>query len=113
MHAIISISFNKVQWVRIIPQNQTWSYSYYAAPVITTLSPTFGPVKSPNGETVEITGRGFYCFDPDCKDLYARWGPRDNPIMVKAEKIADDKVRCAVPRYTKPDVLEVELTFNG
>lgn len=33
--------------------------------------------------------------------------------MVKAEKISDDKVKCAVPRYTKPDVLEVELTFNG
>jgi len=27
--------------------------------------------------------------------------------------VADDRVRCKVPKYTKPDVLQVELTFNG
>jgi hypothetical protein len=33
--------------------------------------------------------------------------------LVKGEKISDDKVKCTVPKYTKPDVLNVEITFNG
>jgi hypothetical protein len=37
----------------------------------------------------------------------------DNAIYVKGEKIADDKVMVKVPKYAKPDVLQVEVTFNG
>ena len=42
-----------------------------------------------------------------------RFGDPDNGIYVKGEHINDNTVRVAVPKYTKPDVLPVELTFNG
>jgi hypothetical protein len=42
-----------------------------------------------------------------------RFGDPDNGIYVKGEKINDNTVRVSVPKYTKPDVLPVEITFNG
>jgi hypothetical protein len=42
-----------------------------------------------------------------------RFGDPDNGIYVKGEKVSDDKIRCVVPKYTKPDVLPVEVTLNG
>jgi hypothetical protein len=32
---------------------------------------------------------------------------------MKGERISDERIRVQVPRYTKPDVLTVEATFNG
>ena len=70
-------------------------------------------MKSPNNETVDIIGKNFQCPDPDCKDLWVRFGDPENGINVKGEKVGDDRVRAVVPKYTKPDVLPVEVTFNG
>jgi len=42
-----------------------------------------------------------------------RFGEGRQGIYVKGERISDEKVRVAVPKYTKPDVLPVEITFNG
>lgn len=42
-----------------------------------------------------------------------RFGDPENGIFVKGTKIADDTVTASVPKYTKPDVLPVEITFNG
>ena len=43
-----------------------------------------------------------------------RFGDPDkgNAIYVKGEREGDDKVKVKVPKYTKPDVLPVEITFN-
>jgi hypothetical protein len=42
-----------------------------------------------------------------------RFGENENAIYVKGERISDEKIRVLVPRYSKPDVLLVEATFNG
>lgn len=109
----MEISYNKQDWQRVVPPNQTYSYLYYNAPSITKITPPYGPVKSPHDETIEIFGKNFKCPDADCKDLWVRFGDPDNGIYVKGEKTGDDKVKCKVPKYTKPDVLPVEVTFNG
>lgn len=72
-------------------------------------------MKSPEDETIEILGKNFQCPDPDCKDLYVRFGDPDSgdAIYVKGEKVGEDRVKVKVPKYTKPDVLPVEVTFNG
>ena len=80
---------------------------------MTSISPPYGPVKSPNDETVTITGQNFNCPDTDCKDLWVRFGDADNGIFVKGNKTGPNTVECKVPKYTKPDVLPVEVTFNG
>lgn len=45
--------------------------------------------------------------------MWVRFGDPENGIYVKGEKVGADRIRAQVPKYTKPDVLEVELTFNG
>jgi hypothetical protein len=70
-------------------------------------------VKSEDDQVITITGQYFACPDSDCKDLYVRFGDPDSGIFVKANKTGDNEVQCKVPKYTKPDVLPVEVTFNG
>ena len=112
--AILDFSFNKKDWHTVLPnQGQNYSYTYYNAPRITNISPHYGQVKSPNKEYIEITGKYFTCSDPDCKDLWVRFGENENAIFVKGERVSDEKLRVVVPKYTKPDVLTVEATFNG
>jgi hypothetical protein len=41
------------------------------------------------------------------------FGEDKNAIYVKGERISDEKVRALIPKFTRPDVLHVELTFNG
>ena len=64
---------------------------------------------------MEIEGYNFYCPNLSCKEhLYVRFGePPNQQIMVKGEWISEKMVRCKIPKYTKPDVLRVELTLNG
>ena len=96
----------------MIPPNQTWSYQYYNAPHITGISPAYGPVKSPNNEKITISGNNFDCPDNDCKNLFVRFGDPENGIFVPGVKLANGNIEASVPKYTKPDVLPVEVTFN-
>jgi hypothetical protein len=109
----MEISYNKQDWDKVIPPNQSYSYQYYNAPRISSISPAYGPVKSPADETVTLTGSNFQCPDSDCKDLWVRFGDPDNGIFVKGTKTGPNTVEAKVPKYTKPDVLPVEVTFNG
>lgn len=64
-----------------------------------------------------MTGTGFTCGDggsEDCSDLLCRFGNQpDEYIYINATFISATKIKCKVPQYTKPDVLEVEMTVNG
>jgi hypothetical protein len=82
--AIMQFSYNNVDWEQILPENQTYSYKYYNAPVVNKVTPPYGPVKSPNDEKVEIQGSNFAgaCTAP-CKDLVVRFGEGENSIAVK------------------------------
>jgi hypothetical protein len=57
--AILEISYNKQDWHQILDTGKNYSYLYYNAPTVMSLTPTFGPVKSPHNETIEIYGRNF------------------------------------------------------
>lgn len=95
--------------------DEPYSFTYYDAPHITKLSPTFGPVKDKRNRTMEIEGYNFYCPNLSCKEhLYVRFGePPNQQILVKGEWISEKLIKCKIPKYTKPDVLRVELTLNG
>lgn len=73
----MQISYNRKDWQDIIPPGQKHSYQYYNAPQVKSISPPYGIVKSPNDETIEIQGDNFQCPDPDCKDLFVRFGDPD------------------------------------
>ena len=45
--------------------------------------------------------------------MLVRFGDPENGIYMKGNKTGDNQVTVRVPKYTKPDVLPVEVTFNG
>ena len=86
---------------------------YYDAPEVMGLNPHFGPVKSPNGEKVTITGRNFKCPNDDCSELRVRLGSPEFGTLMRGSLINESTIECYVPKYTKPDVLPVEVSFNN
>ena len=62
---------------------------------------------------MDIEGTNLKCPDAACSDLYVRFGEPDQPIFVKASQTNETFIRVRIPKYTKPDVLRVELTLNG
>ena len=71
------ISWNDQQWQEVLPSEKAYSYLYYNAPIVQSISPQFGPVKSPNNQKAIITGQNFECPDPDCHNLMVRFGDRE------------------------------------
>ena len=111
--AILEFSFNNKDWQTALASGLPYSYAYYNAPKITSVNPKYGQVKSANKEILEINGKYFQCPDPECKDLWVKFGEDKNAIYIKGERVSDEKIRVTIPKYSKPDVLKVEATFNG
>lgn len=90
------------------------SFIYYSSPHITSINPSFGPLKSKSAKMMTISGENFVCQDPPCKDVKVRFGnPPDNAIYEPAELMEDGTIRCKIPMYTKPDILPIQVTLNG
>jgi hypothetical protein len=62
---------------------------------------------------MDITGRNFKCPDVNCTELRVRFGEPGSAIYLKAQWLNETNVKVKIPKYTKPDVLRVELTVNG
>jgi hypothetical protein len=63
---------------------------------------------------MDIEGTNFKCPDPACSDLMVRFGDSNGQaIYIKGQYINDQRIKVAVPKYSKPDVLKVEITVNG
>ena len=75
--------------------------------------PTYGPVKHKNDAYMEIEGTNFKCPDVNCSELMVRFGDADAGIYHKGYWLNDTFIKVKIPKYTKPDVLRVELTLNG
>ena len=112
---IMQVGFNKVDWVDVlIPANSTYSYKYYQGPQITDLQPRYGPVKAVTDQIIDLTGTNFNCPEPTCSDLTVRFGNSEYDYQYfKGTWVSSTLIKCKVPRYSKPDVLHVELTLNG
>lgn len=69
---------------------------------------------------MDIEGTNFKCPDVNCSGLKVRFGEpasadsnkQSNAIYYKAKWLNETFVRVKIPKYTKPDVLRVELTLN-
>ena len=110
---LIEFSMNKQNWIVVKSPLMDYSFMWYDSPHVVSLYPTFGPVKNTKNLTMSIHGTNFRCPEDDCKDLKVRFGKPPEAIYVKGELIEAGVVTCLVPKYTKPDVLEVEVSFNG
>lgn len=114
METTMQITLNLQDWHDVANPETGKSYLYYQAPHVTSITPAFGHVKTTKDQVIEVVGTGFACYDEDCSDLLCRFGNApDEYIFVKATLTSATLIRCKVPQYTKPDVLNVEVTING
>jgi len=61
-----------------------------------------------------LTGSDFICPAGDCSKLFVKFFDKNqNKITVPGTLVNSNQVMCAIPKYTKPDVLRVEVSFNG
>ena len=111
----MQISLNDQDWQDVPQPNKTYSLQIYDSPHIDKLHPSFGKVKAKTQQYMYIEGRNFKCPDTNCSDLKVRFGDpvEHQAIYVKGTWINETFVKCKIPKYTKPDVLRVELTLNG
>ena len=70
-------------------------------------------MKDKNDVWMKIEGTGFKCPDTNCSDLYVRFGEKESSIYSKGRWINETFIECLIPKYSKPDVLRVELTLNS
>lgn len=96
-----------------MPSGKNFTFEYYDAPEVQAVNPHFGPVKSPNNETIVITGKNFICPKGDCSEVKVRFGDKDYGIYVPGTILDETHIQCAVPKYTKPDILPVEISLDG
>ena len=60
-----------------------------------------------------IEGTNFNCPDTNCTDLWVRFGEIGQGIYQKGIWLNESFIQVKIPKYTKPDVLRVELTLNN
>ena len=80
---------------------------------MTSIDPHFGPVKSPNDETAILYGLNFVCPQNDCSKVTVRFGDHDYGTYVPGTVLSSTSIQVHVPKYTKPDILPVEVSMNG
>lgn len=78
------ISLNKQDWHDVPLPRKPYSFVYYESPHIVKLYPSFGPVKHKTDSYMEIEGTNLKCPDPNCTDLYVRFGESGQGIFLKA-----------------------------
>ena len=111
-HHIFKITFNKQDFLPVIPKGSEYSYTYYEFPSIKKLDPPYGPVKSDRETILILKGVNFRCPENICTHILVRFGEADDAIYVPGEHISDEEIHCVLPKYSKPDVLRVEVTLN-
>jgi len=96
--SLIQITLNQQQWHDVTNVDTGKSYTYYAAPHVTSITPAFGHVKTSKDQVIEVGGTGFACYDEDCADLMCRFGnDEDSYIYVRATLSNAQLIRCKVP----------------
>lgn len=104
----MQVSLNNQQWHDATDPNG--GFTFYQSPHVTRVDPPYGHVKAPEQQIVTLTGTGFQDVGPDLK---CRFGNEPGQYLyVLAEYNSDSQIKCPVPIYTKPDVLNVEVTVN-
>eukprot|EP00824_Muranothrix_gubernata_P008912 TRINITY_DN2148_c0_g1_i1.p1 TRINITY_DN2148_c0_g1~~TRINITY_DN2148_c0_g1_i1.p1 ORF type:complete len:1639 (+),score=352.12 TRINITY_DN2148_c0_g1_i1:139-5055(+) len=109
---IFEISYNKQNYLKVIPKGKTHSYTYYLAPEIESISPPYGPVKADRDIILKIKGKNFKCPKGDCTKIKVRFGVGEDAIYVTGTRVSDTEIQCKVPKYSKPEVMKVDLTLN-
>jgi len=71
-------------------------------------------VKSPNNEKAIISGRNFECPDgASTCECFVRFGDIDFGTVMTGQVLSYTQIEVHIPKYTKPDILAVDISMNG
>lgn len=92
-----------------------FAFSYYDGAMPERIEPHYGPVKNPHNNSAIIYGSNFACApgDEQCSHLVVRFGHEGNGTLERGTLISSTQIRVPIPKYTKPDVLDVAISFNA
>ena len=109
---VIELSLNKADYIKVIPGNKSYSYTYLPSPRVNALYPNFVPLKSRNKTTIFVKGKGFKCPKDDCSKVTCRFGEGDEVVYRKGVWVSETEIHCDAPKYTRPDVVVVEVSMD-
>ena len=112
-NAALELSLNNEDFSKITIFEKDYSFSYFQAPEITSINPRFAPVRIPGGQFITVSGHNFHCPDAECRDLFCRFGSSPDEILLKAQRVSDEEVKCPIPKYPQPNVLNVRYPLNS
>jgi hypothetical protein len=99
--------------VPLVDNNMAYNYEYYPGPHVTELDPAFGPTDPNANVLVSVKGINFKCPKKECDHVICRFGEDDEAIYVNGKLISENEIKCMAPKYTRPDVLPVEISLMG
>jgi len=112
---IIEMSLNGQDYFPVlIPKNATYSWTYYPGPHVKAIYPPFGPT-DPNADVmVFVKGTNFKCpAVGSCEPVMCRYGVNEESIYTKGTLISSTEIHCLAPKYSRPDVLPIEISIAG
>ncbi len=111
---LIEMSLNGQDYLPVlVPTNATSSFTYYPGPHVTALYPAFGPT-DPNADVmIFVKGKNFKCPNDTCDRVVCRFGIGQEAIYSKGTLVSSTEIHCLAPKYTRPDVLPLEISLSG
>lgn len=110
---IISLSLNNHQFYELYHKDKGYSFEYESSPYITSIDPEFGEVRHSDNLSIDVHGRNFDCPQGNCHNVKCKFGSEPDAIIVKGIRQSSEVIKCPLPNYPQPDVLNVEVTMNG
>ncbi|CAI2384727.1 unnamed protein product [Moneuplotes crassus] len=110
---IISLSLNDHQFYELYQKNKGFSFKYMSSPFVTHINPEFGEIRRSNDMTIDVHGNSFDCPNNNCNDVTCKFGTDPNSIVIKGYRQSSNLIKCPIPDYPQPDVLDVEVSMNG
>lgn len=110
---IISLSLNNHQFYELYHSNTDYSFEYLSSPFVSSIDPAFGAVRHADSITIDVHGKNFDCPSAGCDSVKCKFGKDPNSIIVKGIRMSSDLIKCPLPNYPQPDVLDVEVSMNG
>lgn len=104
----LQISPNGYDWQDI---NQT--IQVFKGPFIREIWPTYVVTRNPMNKSLIISGDNFVC-EKNCNKAKVRFRNKaGDEIFMPAQVLKNGSLTCQIPPYTSPEVLFVDISFNG
>ena len=110
---IISLSLNKHQFLELYRKGKDFAFEYVSSPVVQSIDPAYGEVKHIGDTVISVRGTNFDWESDSCKNVKCKFGKDTDPIIVNGQKVSSNIIKCPLPDYPQPDLLDVEVSVNG